>query len=864
MPRVYLPTAPSKLPGAVIRLVVREAASWKASGGASSAGGAGGSGCSASADDVREAKSEAEAELQKLLSSGLDAKMVQRDLRTALLGGADALFKSLCDPVALEAVSPSRLEGSATLAILTMIQAAIEEPSESGLPKVRVGGYLASRIISASLPLFKGAKERSDEAGLDKMAGLIEYFITEVCIKTWGVEDAWSDLVLGDDVYSPLEAAVKTSSLPLVGAVLRNGRAADVAEAAYKAYVLEDAAVFHLLIETERCLEGTGDLLIARFFDFLHIRARAGEAVRVQRQREEMLDRFLHRWPQTLETLWPIQEDKTCHRALEAAICLRSDKLVITVLSLGSPIRYDNSKVVFDREAYSFYPTLYYALSFPSLPVMTLLVERGILESWQAKYNEDALEEVAAGLAVTVMSCYPPAAPSSSHAAAGPYRPDGLATLDFVLSTGFSYSWMRDVDGRYVNTCLNALLGRSGERLMSEEHIIDLLSRCRAAGMDIFHMEKGDVGKPNGVSLAAQAANKGLNKVVDFALTLDESLVDEWYVGRDKKGEQIKMTPLRSAIINRHLSTAKHLLHVHKAKAAYHTLPLNAKIEPTDQPIMQALYLENDDTALPFVRELIKADPLLCDIDCFRELGSETPIGMCCVIPLPKCLEALLSANLPGVKEMCSKPTRVAATTGHHFFEHTPASMLADNGDWGLLAMMVRHCPEVSVIVPAKFLRADGAPLHDLPSVLERAEQLRAPRYLLLKLRAMAKQQQADAEKAKVIAANSAVPSNAFEDPTTKVLTEAEEKKKAKRKEQKKKARAKKRAAAATKEGHAGAGKEQGEADSDSDSSGPDDEEEGMDEEERMLARAPTFDLEKERAARKVRAEAEKSKETKE
>jgi hypothetical protein len=118
--------------------------------------------------------------------------------------------------------------------------------------------------------------------------------------------------------------------------------------------------------------------------------------------------------------------------------------------------------------------------------------------------------------------------------------------------------------------------------------------------------------------------------------------------------------------------------------------------------------------------------------------------------------------------------------------------------------------------------------------------------------------------KAEVIAANSAVPSNAFEDPRSKVLTEAEEKKRAKRRAKRKKAKTTKKAAAA-KDAHAGAGKEEGEpSSSDSDSSGPDDEEEGKDEEERMLARAPTFDLENEKAARKARAEAEKSKETKE
>jgi hypothetical protein len=167
--------------------------------------------------------------------------------------------------------------------------------------------------------------------------------------------------------------------------------------------------------------------------------------------------------------------------------------------------------------------------------------------------------------------------------------------------------------------------------------------------------------------------------------------------------------------------------------------------------------------------------------------------------------------------------------------------------------MLLRHSPDAAATLRGKTTRTDGTLVRETPSAIEYAEREGAPRSLLLKLRAMAKQQQAEAEKAKVIAANSAVPSNTFEDPTRKVLTEAEEKKKARKREQKKKAKAKKKAAA--KEAHAGAGKEGAEViSSDSDSSGPDDEEEGMDEEERMLARAPTFDLEKERAARKAEA----------
>jgi hypothetical protein len=216
------------------------------------------------------------------------------------------------------------------------------------------------------------------------------------------------------------------------------------------------------------------------------------------------------------------------------------------------------------------------------------------------------------------------------------------------------------------------------------------------------------------------------------------------------------------------------------------------------------------------------------------------------------------------VKKLCSLPTR-SRYDKTHFTEVNAAQKLAAGLHWDILSMMITYVPQIPVTVPGKLSLADGTLVGIYRSVLEIAERNGAPRPLLLRLKALGKQQQEDAKRTKVSAAFPVAPTNTFEDPTSKVLTEAEEKKKAKKREQKKKAKAKKKAAAAArKEGYAGAGKEEGHVSStDSDSSGPDDEEEGMDEEERMLARAPTFDLEKEKAARKARAEAEAEKEKK-
>jgi hypothetical protein len=847
--------APSKLLGAVIRLVMREVASWKASGEAICAGGTGGSGCSARVDGVLEAKNEAEAELQKLLSSGLDTIRIQSDTREALTAGVSALFKSLCVPATLETVSPSRLAESATLAILNLVQETIKEPpSNADMFELRKGGYLADTIITATLPFFKRAKEDKDEVRANKMAALIEYFVSEVCEKAWGVTDAWSHVKLGEVVYSPLAAAAKAGSMTLVRAALESAKIADVARAACEAYCEGYSEVFELLIQTDRCLEAGRTPLVGFLFE-----SSTTSTIALNKQREDMLEAFLRKWPQAVETVWP-WGGPFCQRALEAAISLRCVNLVNTVLSLGSGIRYDNREEVICGERLTLPPTMFYALAYPSLPVMRLLVRLGALKDWQAKYTESALQTVGRGLVSTLRSCYPVQRAADTGVVL--YHPDGLGTLDLLFSTGFSYSWMLQEGGLTVNVCFVALLESEGP-MMAENHIIDLLKRCSAAGMDILHVQKEDVEEREGPFLATRAAGAGLNKVLDFAIEVQgPGSADGWNTRLNSCGEVVKATPLLIALSNRRLEAFQHLLRVHKAKAAYRSVDVTA----IEQPIMAALMMEDDVAALPFVQELIKADLTLCDLDCFRGESTPNPVSFCCARSFRNCLEALLSAGLPGVEEMCSQPYH-KPEAGEEFFAVTPAYILASRRKWDLLAMMLRHCPGMNVTTPGRVLRADGTLVRNLPPVVDLAEKDTAPidRSLLLKLKKMAKQQQADAEKEKAIAANSAVPSNAFEDPTTKVLTEAEEKK-AKKREQKKKAKAKKReaAAAAKKDGNAGAGREQEEASSsDSDSSGPDDEEEGMDEEERMLARAPTFDLEKEKAARKARAEAEKEKETK-
>jgi hypothetical protein len=850
-------TASSKLLGAVIRVVKREAACWKAAGGSAGAGRVEGTAFSTNANSVREAKDEAEGELQRLLNSGLHPLSIKGETLAVLLTGTVVLFKCLCDRDALDAVAPPQLAASATLAVLNLIHPVVRGFSEAAEFQISTGGNIACKAIDAASSLFLRA-EHTDEEYAQKMAALIEYFVDEVCEKAWGVKDAWGDWEFGDDISSPLLAAASAGYLPLVRTVFNNAKTANVGMAALGAFTKGHPVVFNFLIASERCLGSEEWPIVGSLFLLL---GQGGAAATVEK-REDMLEGFLRSWPQAVEVVWPWHEGM-CRRVLEAAICVRSVKLVSTAVELGARIRYDRSDVVLSGKTFVSVPTMFFALRYLTLPIMKLLVEKGAFENWRVKYSKAALQILGSGLAYGLESCYPRLTPPGPHAEPS-HRVDGLETLSLVFSTGFCYSWMYDGTDLPRNTCIHALT-RQERLVFTEEQIVDLFSRCHDAGMDVLHIVEADVGKPRSITLAGMAAQSGLNKLLDFAVAVQgREWVEDWWEGWRTRmsSATAKTTPLLEAIAHRHLSTVQHLLRVHKAKAAYRGLG----VKPSEQPIMQALALKDESYSLAVVQELIAADPLLCDLDCFRSDSPLNPVALCCAKPLPKCLEALLAANLPGVKEMCSRAVRVSDGSGLTN-STTPALMLANYRHWDELSMLFRYYPEVPLTTPGRVMRADGTVALQLLSVLETVELNGAPRSLLLQLKALAQQQQTGAEKAKVAAAKSAMPSNAFEVPVPKVLTEAEEKKKAKKREQKRKAKAKKRAAAAaTKgEGNAGAGKEEGEASSsDTDSSGPDAEEEGMDEEEKMLARAPSFDLAKEKAARAARAEAEKKLETKE
>jgi hypothetical protein len=189
------------------------------------------------------------------------------------------------------------------------------------------------------------------------------------------------------------------------------------------------------------------------------------------------------------------------------------------------------------------------------------------------------------------------------------------------------------------------------------------------------------------------------------------------------------------------------------------------------------------------------------------------------------------------------------------------AAMMTSEGSSACLLSILQNCIGVRVAslpTPLKSMPKSTKSLDSVETLVKKAKGV--DRKVSVALEAALQREKARGPVSDAGAGSGAgAASNAAEDPSVKVLSAKEEKARAKKREQKKKAKAKKRAAAAAAAaaGGAGAGAGAGAAPEDSDDSGDDTGEEGLDEEERMLARAPTFDLEKERAARKARAEAE-------
>jgi hypothetical protein len=835
----------SQLLGAVIRLTKRETDMWAASPAVGSPAGASGSASSTNAEGVSEAKDAIDVEIRKVLQNGLGRRQQVLEALPAVLAGIRVLFKGLCAAAALKAVSPAVLAGSASLEALSVLQQAVCIPSE-GLKA------LPCEALAASMPAIQRG---SNEECASKMVALIEYFITEVCEKAWGVDDAWGDFEMSDLRRSPLYSAAKAGSASLVSLTLSKAKTVDVAEAAHSAFAAGHTDVFNLLIEDERCLASRSprEPLACVLMTELGMSPEGQKG-----QRQLMVEHFFRRQPAAAKDRW--LRAGLWLRPLDVAVIQRNEVLAKLILHLApETLAFDQREEMVAGKREVTAPTLKYALASPCAGIMRMLADTGAFEV--GRYSSSALGGLSKARALFV-ACGFPLKPEyeEKYKREAAHRQDIFEVTDMVLAMPLPSFHAG------TNVTLGSLFTDEKECIMEEESAIAFLHKCRASGLDIIHFEDKDRGKPHPFTLLHIAAMLGYNKLVDLAIELlGPESVDSW-IDAPTRSEpvSVRCTALIMAISGERLDTALHLLQTHKAKAAY----IGDAYDGVAQPLVFALRLEKDAAALPVVEELMRQDPLLCDLNSVPwDLDKPTAVMLCAENNTPRCLEALLSANLPGIRQLCALEQPVTHSVNPEgiprLYTLTPAHMAATYANWDVLRLLLRYCPDLPVISPIRESELDGTFIQNLVSVEKLVADRNAPRLIRMQVEALARKQREEQQRKekqkKVIATNSLIPSNAFEVSGSKVLTEAEEKRKAKKRAAKKKAKEKKRAAAAAegKEGNAGAGKEADGGDSDSDSSGTDEEEAGLDDEERMIARAPTFDLEKEKAARKARAEAE-------
>jgi hypothetical protein len=280
----------------------------------------------------------------------------------------------------------------------------------------------------------------------------------------------------------------------------------------------------------------------------------------------------------------------------------------------------------------------------------------------------------------------------------------------------------------------------------------------------------------------------------------------------------------------------------------------------------------HQDLALTLLRAMIARDKLL--IDPLRYVtagvvptsaGINTPMQAAVMARNRRFLEVLLSSPLVQKKEEALAQVCVSDDHPKKLLYYLPLQLAAVSKDWSTCSIILQHTKASVLSRPSAPVRLPCVVLEPAYEIIKRSCTDRA---LLTLVEAAAARERSERTAAGTTAGGTA-PSNASmsasnvpEDPSARVLTEREVKQKEKKKAAKKKAKAKKRerakeAAGGSADAAAGAGTAEPLSSDDADSSGTDEEEAGMTEEERMLARAPTFDLEKEKAARKARAERE-------
>jgi ankyrin repeat protein len=523
------------------------------------------------------------------------------------------------------------------------------------------------------------------------------------------------------------------------------------------------------------------------------------------------------------------------------AVAANHGEIVEAFLEHGAVISYEKRP----GERYPFarrWPSVLLAAENFADESMALLASKGAFENWRATYSEEVQGLLVSEMVKLSLLTVGPAAIIEPQ-----FKARAMKTLDVMLGRGFN----RLLDSSGNLGLFEVLVSPSTQ--VEERDVLNVFRKYREAGADLSQASMEKDWK--GCRLLHYAASSGWSHVVEFAIKDVGCPVDSIITPAGK-------TPLSSAIGNGHFSVAKRLITHYGAKICLEGLeelqqPISRILVTNELSVREKLTLLTE--GLKRQKDALDAKYHFPDV----KLSVSFPPIVCATVLHDKAfLECLLDSGVDGLEEAVNQVGVLEDVVGSplqlavHFHIKQVQGW---SGNGASVGSLLRAGAKATTTPKGDHLPY-GLPLGErkiLPSALDlvRNHHSRCSRHIAALIEAAA----AKERQANVKPGTSAGPvtssSNTFEEPGSKVLTEADEKKKAKKRAAKKKAKAKKKAAAAA-EGHAGAGKVE-EGDSDSSSSGEDEEEAGLDEEERMLARAPTFDLEKEKAARRARAEAE-------
>jgi hypothetical protein len=513
-------------------------------------------------------------------------------------------------------------------------------------------------------------------------------------------------------------------------------------------------------------------------------------------------------------------------------------------------------------------PTLLFALNQGAEKIVRYLVEeRGLLKDWRTRLSQECQASLA-----EMAGWHACASVTKEPSYQNWERASSVVLLDILLRAGFD--GFTDAEGN--SQLWRFLCAPDKMDRLDEKRVLELLQRLHAAGSGtltapIFYEDYEDWTPLHAF------AYQGWTTVVDFLVETVGISCDVIATQKGGTDHGRRFTPLTMSIPRGHSETVLLLVLKYKARSVLEGL------SGAEQPIIMLMNYEEPHAErikqgedLRILKAMIKNDrDIIMDQRYYgptpdmHKLGN--PISWLFMLRVKRndLLSCLLEAGLEGTKEAVNAIACVRSTSSDPsktFGIGPPSAIAANVGDWEALKLLIRHGATVTyqgqVSLPLPY--GLPAPLGSfiLPSALRITRAFCTDRRLLALVEAAARREITEAIGSNTAAgdasAASTPESNVAEDSTFKAVTsEKEEKKKAKKRAAKKKAKEKKRADAATKEAHVGAGKEAEGNDSDSDSSGEDEEEAALDEEEKMLARAPTFDLEKERAVRKARAEAE-------